>query len=394
MNDGHYDQSQPVARKQPFLPAEIIVSILRNFSGDDAITEDALLTCRLVNKAWKQEAWARFWYEVAEGSTQSAVRRFLDPAALKIMKGVQLVALSVAVQNEPINWNCRNGAEGCRVVGMCKDKEDEVWKAGFGNLKALDIFREGEPVGEFDFLDVVDLGAQLEYLGISDEDDEREETRRDSFCRKVVDKCPNLKGCDYPWDTLPPPPHFSNQLLSRLVYLSLMTRSDDMWKSVAATCVHLKYLNILYGEQGITHNSLRYLATGPFLRGLSIGATSKGDVSLVDRTEDELIFFLKERGKSLELLSIGRRGTDCTLRAIEGFCPKLRRHCIRFGGMTEGGIVAFLNGVRMLEQVDLPLHFCENEAIAKVAKEKNVTIDSNFHFPIYIDLKAEGWMGW
>ncbi|KAJ3281403.1 hypothetical protein HK104_011490 [Borealophlyctis nickersoniae] len=305
----------------------------------------------------------------------------------------QLVVLSISVQNGPINWDCRDGEEGCRVVGMCKGKEFAVWKAGFGNLKALDISIEGKPVAEFDFRDVVEanLGTQLEFLGMADDNEERHETRLDSFCRKVVDKCPNFKGFDYSWPVLRPPRHF-NQLLSRLVYLSLSTYADDMMKSVAATCAHLKYLDIYYDEEGLTHNSLWYLATGPFLRALSFHAAPGTDV--MHWTDDEVIFLLKERGKSLELLNIDGQGTDRTLRAIEGFCPELRGHCIKFGTMTEAGIVAFLNGVRMLEQMDLPPRFRENEAIAKVAKEKNVTIDADFDFPTYIDLKAEGWMGW
>ncbi|KAJ3280732.1 hypothetical protein HK104_000438 [Borealophlyctis nickersoniae] len=224
----HQAQSLQLSRKPSRLPTELVVSILRNFRGQDRETKTTLLTCRLVNKEWRQLAWTRFCLP-------------------------QLAVLDIdAVPRGRIEWDTVDRCEGyggARGWGrLWRDTENATWKSGFANLKSLKINLDGGEgnVFGFDLLDVMaaHLGENLESLAVTDDN---RPAAMDSFFRKLVGKCPNLKkfdvdGCLGPLPYLP----LFIKSLSRLVCLNLVDVdfSKDWVKSVIGACVHLKCLGV------------------------------------------------------------------------------------------------------------------------------------------------------
>ncbi|KAJ3284839.1 hypothetical protein HK104_009753 [Borealophlyctis nickersoniae] len=433
-------KTRPRACVAPPLPPEILSVILRSLPGPSVETKQALLACRLVNKEWGHLAWTLFWVSVSVGSGERAERRYLHHSASEFMKGIHirkfavwespcrrrmdvllgapmmqgiriliyacksistaqlfLIFLSlpllvglyhIRVENGPVEW----GDVETHTRG---DKEEgAVWKKGFGNLKALSIRVKGGPVRGFDLLDVMaaNLGVNLEYVNLFDFFD-HERTRLRSFYCKVAENCPNLKAYTFNSNTLHLFPHSTTRLLSCLVYLEVENGSDDLIKSLAATCTHLKYLSIRCSSNGATQEGFRHLATGPFLSALSVTASEPPSTTACD---DGLALFLKERGKSVTFLEMNKCESDETLRMIRDFCPELRELRVVWGwDVTEDGFVAFLQGSRKLRRMNLPLYpRNRSEAIRHAAEEGNVDIEANVRFPTYLALREESWMGW
>ncbi|KAJ3280533.1 hypothetical protein HK104_000603 [Borealophlyctis nickersoniae] len=415
-----YNPPQPVTRKQSRLPTEMVIAILRNFRGKDGKT--TLLNCRLVNKEWRQLAWTRFWYAVYIKNAQEATNRLLHPSALEVMKGVEirkleltsrgitardvprgigillggpmmrgirvltippqisvsqlfvifrslpwLVALSIGVDRGRIEWDdldVREGYEGGKSWGrLWRDEDDATWKSGFGNLKRLSIVLYGGVSAGFDLLDVMSayLGTQLESLHVTDLGPP---TAVDHFFRKVS--------------------------ASRLVHLSLSDCSDDLVRTAAATCVHLKYLHLYDCEH--TRETLQHLATGPVLRGFDNFWLGRLRCPM---QEDDYESFLKERGSCLEILYLDiPDASDRTLERILAFCPELRElNAGEFQNVTEKGVIAFLNRSPKLKCITLPDHLWKNGAILGVASAKAVKIEWVM-IPSYDTMLEECWMGW
>ncbi|KAJ3290431.1 hypothetical protein HK104_006784 [Borealophlyctis nickersoniae] len=261
-----------------------------------------------------------------------------------------LVSLRIGVENGPVEWG--DSEDQNRQDGEA-EQEGVVWKTGFGNLKALTIWVYGGPVQGFDLLDAMgaNLGANLEYMFVPET--HGEQTRLRSFFGQVVGV------------------------------------SDDLIKSVATTCVHLRYLNIRYGI-GATQESFRHLARGPFLRALSVTGWVHHPSTGYD---DRFALFLKERGKSITFLKIDIVSTDQTLRLIQEFCPELRELNVGCDDVPEDEFVAFLQGSRKLQRMTLPKCYVSC-AIRDEAEERNVDLDTVADFPLYIDFREESWMGW
>ncbi|KAJ3299202.1 hypothetical protein HK104_009735 [Borealophlyctis nickersoniae] len=229
------------------------------------------------------------------------------------------------------------------------------------------------------------LGANLEYINLRE--NRGEQTLR-FFFGQVAQNCPNLKGCRFYSDSPHPFPH-STRLLSQLVHLEMKGVSDDLIRSVATTCVHMKYLAILY--PAAAQESFRHLARGPFLQALSVIARVPPDT----KYDNRFALFLKERGKSLKFLESDIGETDQTLGMIQDFCPELRELRVRYDrdrAVSENAIVAFLEGSRKLQRMTLP-DCIRSEAISHVAEEQNVDIHTICEFPSYADLREESWMG-
>ncbi|KAJ3285932.1 hypothetical protein HK104_009245 [Borealophlyctis nickersoniae] len=308
----------------------------------------------------------------------------------------RLVVLSVSVNYGRIecdDFDVHEGYEGGESSGRLWG--DATWKSGFGNLKRLTIHLNGGRSAGLDLVDVMSayLGPQLESLRITQYDDPP--TAVDHFFRKVAGNCPNLKAFDMPdcrW--LLHLPGFIESA-SRLTYLALNSGSEDLIRTAAATCVHLKYL--ILARCKVTRETLRHLANGPFLRGFDnswLGYLERTPDSL---NEDDYESFLKERGSCLEILKLGiPDASDRTLERILAFCPELRElNARKFGNLTEEGVIEFLNRSPKLKRISLPRHRFQNrmEAILGAARAKNIK-EELINFPKYGEMLEEHLMGW
>ncbi|KAJ3282197.1 hypothetical protein HK104_011046 [Borealophlyctis nickersoniae] len=390
-----YTQPQLVSRKPCRVPTELVVSILRQFRRDED-RKTTLLTCRLVNKEWRQLAWARFWYKVEDKAAQGAASRLLHRWAVDALKGIQVRRLQIT--SDTVDFSACRGlgallglpwlvaldasrvqvdsvegifseCEGGKVWRrLWKDKDRAIWKAGFGNLKSLPIAVQWDlDKYGFDFVDTMaaSLGAELESLSVRMA---HEPAALNSFLHKLAGCCPNLRDLEVtpPFEELHQFPHFLESV-PHLVHLNLTSGATDSIILAITKCIHLKYLTI-WDNKPITHGSIRHLANGPFLRFFQYRAGVQGSFPKEEHYES----FLKERGRCLEVLkAVIGNATDRTL----------------------GGVVAFLKASQKLERIALPEHLKQNEAVVKAANGRNVGWADLFN-DFYAHAMEEHWMGW
>ncbi|KAJ3280028.1 hypothetical protein HK104_000985 [Borealophlyctis nickersoniae] len=174
--------SRPV---RPRLPSEVLDAIIREIPYDKGWA--SLLACSSVNKEWRRKAWTRRWKEFVADITRTPLatiaRRFLLPWALETMKGLQVRVLVVPRNDEPLDdlslllapptfrglrrlglagdcstfhllmafrslpnlifFQCNELHDGPVAWGehlrLGEKEQNEIWRMGLGNLKALVI---------------------------------------------------------------------------------------------------------------------------------------------------------------------------------------------------------------------------------------------------------------
>ncbi|KAJ3279679.1 hypothetical protein HK104_001247 [Borealophlyctis nickersoniae] len=297
------------------------------------------------------------------------------------------------LNDEPVDWG--------ENLQLDETKENEAWRVGLGNLRALSIVKrpsiESEPDGIMLDKLAAGLGAKLESLRLH-HPLEREQAKGQfgQLLRNLSDKCPNL--VDFTFDSLDSLDTKVTDSLTRfistqqqLVHLSLTINvSDDLIGTIAASCLNLKYLEIWVGKYAKTR-CFQYLGTGPYLRGLKIFQKTENAIAGEDITG-----FLQHRGKNLEHFRFPNDNDQhCALAPLIPFLPNIRD----FGAGQLGyrykneDVIAFLNGSKTLRSLQIGERGKIPKEVSDVAIARKVELpDYGFHMPDYVASKKESWM--
>ncbi|KAJ3277460.1 hypothetical protein HK104_003272 [Borealophlyctis nickersoniae] len=430
------------------VPLEIVLYILRNIRGDGKDQKEVLqdqkrklLACRLVNRQWREIAWGLFWYRVHVPTADHAVQKLLHPWAVDALHGIQvraldikgnlnglgpllgapwmggirILTLSMAVaitrsqllmvfenlpnlislramicshSNDPDQHTMRTKEE---LLWLTRQKkEDEIWRRGFGNLKALVIQLEDISVA-LDLLGrmAVSTGLKMESLdiGISVLNRTLPEGL-DSLISKIGKNCRNLKSFTALHLTVTSIRSF---IQSQLVYLSLWdVKCDELMEHIIGTCVNLKYLELL-DCPGVAE-ALQYLAKGPFLYGSTIDATEGLE------NQDALLSFLTKRGSSLRTLAVWQSGQDDRwFQSVAKAAPNLRQLAMyqyMATKFTSEGIIAFFHLAKKLKDFQIDPYLTYGTEVSKVANAMGIFFgDYDVVFPNYAQSMEDDWIG-
>ncbi|KAJ3292932.1 hypothetical protein HK104_004910, partial [Borealophlyctis nickersoniae] len=306
-------------------PPEILDAILRKIPYHQRRT---LLSCSLVNNAWRRNSWAHYWKELRIPVPLAPIAgRYLLPFALEATKGIQVRMLSIlsgpsdlvvkdlglllatplfsgirvlildgsfgtfhallalrslpnltylrvyGLRDEPVAWEKYLRAWE-KKLRLNEREEEEAWKIGLGNLKALDIcMTEGATGGIMMDKLAMGLGAKLESLSLELTGDETKQrkTQLARVLQNVSQKCPRLVrlflSCwDWSTDSLRRFVTTQHQLVHLILELDVHI-SDQLIQTIAASCVNLKILSFnapnnsvatrdIYGDGTVTVNNM------------------------------------------------------------------------------------------------------------------------------------------
>ncbi|KAJ3285652.1 hypothetical protein HK104_009383 [Borealophlyctis nickersoniae] len=444
----HYPQLQHavVSRRARRLPPEILNKIFRLLPYDYN-QKAVLLACSSVNREWRRHGWPLVWREFQVRKPLAATAcQFLLPWALEAAKGIHVRDLVVARTQDSLDylplllaapiftglrclsfydvnpshllvafrslpnltylelrWPIDERVAGGSDLGWTEQEENETWANGLGNLKALymvlstdDIMLEKLAMG---------LGSRLESLRIflynaGGEVDWERQLVFDQFLSAVSQNCPNLADfelrADEPeldaWMIGSPSIQRFFTTQQQLVSLSLqqINVSDDMIRTVAASCVNLKILDVHEGDD-VTSQCFQHLASAPFLQALAIH-----DFSGKRWAKDAIVDFLRHRGRDLEYLRLPNDSYPALAPFID-LLPNIRYLSVYsnyFPGDKED-VIAFLSGARKLERLWIGSPGSKvPDQIREVAIARKVELAADeFKLPDYVAVKKERWMG-
>ncbi|KAJ3290404.1 hypothetical protein HK104_006805 [Borealophlyctis nickersoniae] len=446
-------------RPRPRLPPEILNKIFRLLPYD-YYEKAAMLACSSVNKEWRRHAWPHVWkkVKVSKKSLASTASQFSLPWALDATEGIHVRDLIVGETEDSLDylpsllaapvftglrrlcldrdgftnplhllvafrslpnltylqaWGVRYGrvALGSNL-GLSDQEENETWRIGFGNLKALhiEVASDGVMLEKL----AMGLGSRLESLRI------RlfwpaEESPFGRFLSMASQNCPNLVDLEvdigrWGWDSV------HRFLTTQQQLVSLILRddpSDDTIRTVAASCPNLKILYVHAGED-LTSQCFQHLASGPSLRGLHIDDYGGDPIA-----EEDFVHFLRHRGRDLHYLNLPF-ALDCALARLTEFLPNIRH--LDAGSWYDWGypdagswydwgypdagswydwgypfatedVTAFLNGAQKLERLWInPDGIPHQIREAAIARKVELCTD-DFELPDYAEFKMESWMG-
>ncbi|KAJ3291324.1 hypothetical protein HK104_006171 [Borealophlyctis nickersoniae] len=430
-----------VARSR--LPSEILNAILRKIPYDRKKT--ALLACSSVNREWRRHAWPQVWKRFSTNKEVAViVRHFSLPWARKAVEGIQVrrleflrqarsfddlalllatpvfsgirvlrfhnldvigpLQLLVTFYTLPnlISLACDYAqnlwVEGGLDLRLGEKEENEVWRRGLGNLKALNIRIRLDHGSEIVLEKLaMGLGAQLKSLRLRlNAATERGGKGFTQFLRNLSENCPHLVDLSFAV-ILNEKATEALQLFintqQQLVHLTLSTNmiSDDLIRTIAASCPSLKFLHFFTGYN-VTRRCFQHLATGPFLRALRIQRTP--GVPSIAIAEKDIVDFLSRRGKYLEYFEFPNE-QNCALAPFIEFLPNIRyfdtgRPWARY---QNEDVIAFLHGAQKLEHLWIGKREEMAKEICDVACARKVELSGPIPFPSYVELKEEGWLG-
>ncbi|KAJ3284709.1 hypothetical protein HK104_009813 [Borealophlyctis nickersoniae] len=433
----HYPQLQTAVvsrRARHRLPPEILNKIFRLLPYEE---KAVLLACSSVNREWRRHGWPHVWkkFRVCRKSLAIPEGQFTHPLALEATKGIHVRHLVVARTQDSLDYlpsllaapiftglRClclsRTDASPPHLLvafrslpnltylkalrldygqvawgsnlGLTGQEENETWRIGFGNLKALCMSVDAEGI----MLEklALGLGSKLESLRIRSFA-RGMERRLDQFSSTVSQICPNLVDfelVDYQtgWYSIQRFITTHQQLVSLSLSLGV-NASDNMIRTIAAACVNLKIFRVAAAEN-VTSRSFQHLASGPFLQGLDFV-----DFTAHPKAEGGIVEFLRHRGRDLEYLRLPNNSGRALAPFID-FLPNIRHldpgtYACRD---NKQDVIAFLNGAKKLKRLWMGCPDNIPHLIYQVAIPRKVEFcDGHFELPDYVELEMESWMG-
>ncbi|KAJ3299121.1 hypothetical protein HK104_009994 [Borealophlyctis nickersoniae] len=429
------------------LPQEILNLILRKIPYE-LPKKTTLLACSSVNKEWRRISWRHVWKQFHlwnQRKDLAAAARYLSfPWALEVTTGVEVrdlwiedirresldnlalllatpmfsgirvmklgwdvstLHLLVALRSLPnlislhcwqlIDWPVAWGES----LQLDETKENEAWRVGLGNLRVLSLeILDSEPDGFMLDKLAAGLGSKLESLRLHHPlETEQAKGQFGQLLRNLSDKCPNLVDFEFGANT-----KVTDSLTrfirtqQQLVHLSLTSDrdvSDDLIRTIAASCLNLKCLKIWVGEYATTR-CLQYLATGPYLRALQIRRYYTPRLAESNAiAEKDIVQFLQNRGKNLEHFEFPN-DPKCALAPLIPFLPNIRN----FGTQNKHrykseDVIAFLNGAKTLRRFWIENPQKIPKKVSDVAIARKVELLDMDDMPDYVESKKESWMG-
>ncbi|KAJ3284838.1 hypothetical protein HK104_009752 [Borealophlyctis nickersoniae] len=295
-----------------------------------------------------------------------------------------LVSLSLGfLTDEPVSWG--------KNLRLAEEEEDEIWRMGLGNLKALKIglmeqsHTGGIMLGKL----ALGLGERLEMMHVGLRDPGTDDQIA-QLLRNLSNNCPRLVDLSFEgWNPNSLQPFLKTQRQIVQLALKNMNVSDRFLRTIVASCTNLRFLEFDAGDN-IPSATYKHLAKLPFLRGLSIHGNGVDRIAKTDVVE-----FLRCRGKDLEYLKFPR-GRIGAFPGLVEFLPNIR-HFSTWYQYPFDYVVDFLDSAPKLESIQL----CTEGWIVEMLEEvwdHDVELnyeDHDFRMQMHdhVESKKEAWMG-